>query len=183
MKTKEKKKNQNNYLLTFLHERSAAGTSTPVAVSPEEARLAVSNWLKLAPLWQRLWEPGDIETESRTKKGDRKPLLRPAPDNSDKRLVLTIPGDASFTPTHVKELIRALMADDSKRLSLEGLKARSNAIGDAGLVELTTLLETDPISGQPFFPNFKKLVLLQDFQQITSAPIDSWKRDCTGDFI
>lgn len=82
------------------------------------------------------------------------------------------------SPSAVFVLI-VIAADDSKRLAFEGLKARSSCIGDAGLVELATLLENDAVTGQPLFPNFKKLVIVQDLLQQTQLPIDWWKRDCT----
>lgn len=138
-------------------------------------------WLSRQELWQRVWEPADIETDRKDKKGEKRPLIRPclAPDATDRRGVFTVPGDVPFTSVHVKELVRALLTDDSKRLSLEGLKARSNMIGDAGLVELTTFLESDPITGEPLFPNFKKLVLFQDLIAGAQQSMDWWKRDCT----
>lgn len=137
-------------------------------------------WLMNAQLWQRVWEPSDIEMDRKDRKGERRPLIRPSPpaDQVDRRGVFTVPDITAFTSVHVKELVRALLADDAKRLSLEGLKARSNTIGDAGLVELTSFLENDPVTGQPLFPNFKKLVLFQDLIVGTQQSMDWWKRDC-----
>lgn len=146
----------------------------------DQAKRDVTAWLGRPDLWQRVWEPSDIETDRKDKKGDKRPLIRPcpSPDAIDRRGVFTVPDITPFTSVHVKELVRTLLADDSKRLALEGLKARSNTIGDAGLMELTSFLENDPLTGQPMFPNFKKLVLFQDLIVGTQQSMDWWKRDC-----
>jgi hypothetical protein len=137
-------------------------------------------WLSNPALWQRVWEASDIETDRKDRKGEKRPI-RPGPgsDTVDRRGVFTVPDITAFTSVHVRELVRILLVDDSKRLALEGIKARSNAIGDAGLVELTTFLDNDPVTGQPLFPNFKKLVLFQDLIVGAQQTMDWWKRDCT----